>query len=130
MQTSLTDSSGDEAAAVDVHQLEDLLRAEAPDHAGVILVVGPPPALGQAPHNLLARLYKQGIWVLCDSYGKYLYVDVNILIIFDQSAYFDLDFDLPVVPGDHPEVLHHALDGDQALLVALYLAKHFLWRLK
>ena len=62
MQTEQTDSSGDEAAAVDVHQLEDLLRAEAPDHAGVILVVGLPPALGQTPHDLLARLYKQGIW--------------------------------------------------------------------
>ena len=55
MQTEQTDSSGDEAAAVDVHQLEDLLRAEAPDHAGVILVVGLTPALGQTPHDLLAR---------------------------------------------------------------------------
>ena len=129
MQTEQTDSSGDEAAAVDVHQLEDLLRAEAPDHAGVILVVGLPPALRQTPHDLLARQHKQGIWVLCGSYSKYLDVDVNIFIIFDQGAYFYLDFDLPVVPGHHPEVLHHALDGDQALLVALYLAKHFLWKL-
>lgn len=79
MQTSLTDSSGDEAAAVDVHQLEDLLRAEASDHAGVVLVVGPPPALGQAPHNLLARLINRG-------FGFFVTPTVNILMSMSTSS--------------------------------------------
>ena len=80
MQTEQTDSSGDEAAAVDVHQLEDLLRAEAPDHAGVILVVGLPPALGQPPHDLLARQHKQGIWVI------FVTPTVNILMSMSTSS--------------------------------------------